>query len=299
MLENDTEYFKNAITPEIPVGLEVLFCIARRGSATQAARDLMTTPARVLRRLSALEESLGAALFDRTPNGLIPTPALELILPLAEQAAGAIGQMRSELAGLERAPVGNVQLALLPGLADYLISRGLSTFLSKHPGISISFDPANAIVDLTQREADLAIRTVRPTTGDLVVQRLATFPLRVMAAPSLANSKLITRPADLPWLTFSEDLSGTPESTWLRQHVPEARVILRAPDLQLLLNAARSGIGALVVAEPLGQNIGLVSIPLNEEMPEGTLWLVARRAMRSVPRVEVLWNWLTATFRPN
>lgn len=298
MPKNDTRYSENDIPSEIPAGLDVLLCVARRGSATQAAKDLRTTPARVLRRLGALEESLGAALFDRTPGGLVPTPALELVLPWAEQAAGAIGNMRNELAGLERAPVGAVHLAILPGLPGFLVTRGLDSFLERHPGLSLEFEPGSAVLDLTRREADIAIRTVRPKTGDLVVQRLATFSLKVMAAPALANRKPKRRLDDLPWVAFSESLSATPESTWLRENVPDARVVVRAPDQQLLLSAAKAGLGALVVAEPLGRLAGLVTLPTRQPMPEGTLWLVAHRALRPVPRVDAVWNWLISAFRP-
>jgi DNA-binding transcriptional LysR family regulator len=250
----------------------------------------------VLRRLGALEQSLGAALFDRTPGGLVPTPALALVMPWAEQAAGAIGSMRDELAGLERAPVGTVHLALLPGLPSFLVTRGLDAFLARHPGLAIEFAAASAVVDLTRREADLAIRSVRPTTGDLVVNRLATFSLRVMAAPTLARRRK-RRLAELPWVAFSEQLSATPESTWLREQVTDARVVLRSPDLQLLLSAAQAGIGALVVAEPLGRFAGLVPVTTSRPMPEGTLWLVAHRALRPVPRVAAVWDWVMDAFR--
>jgi DNA-binding transcriptional LysR family regulator len=292
------EHSNNDILPEIPVGLDALLAVARCGSATQAARELRTTPARVLRRLGALEESLGAVLFDRTPSGLVPTPALELVLPWAEQAAGAIGHMRSELAGLEQAPVGTVRLAIPPALPHLLVTWGLEAFLAAHPGLALEFEPAIAIVDLTRREADLAVRTVRPTTGDLVAQRLATFSLRAMAAPDLAHRKPRHRLGDLPWVGLSENLPTTPESIWLRDHVPDARVVLRATDQQVLLSAAQSGIGAIVVAEPLGRFAGLVPIPTRHAMPEGMLWLVAHRSLRPVPRVDAVWNWLVAAFSP-
>ena len=297
MLKIGSDRSKNDMPPEIPVGLDVLLCVARRGSATQAARALRTTPARVLRRLGALEESLGAVLFDRTPGGLVPKPALELVLPWAEQAAGAIGHMRSELAGLERDPVGTVHVALPHGLPNYLVTRGMEAFLQRHPGLVLALEPANAVVDLTRREADLAVRMVRPTTGELVAQRLATFALRAMAAPALAKQKLRRRLVDLPWVAFGDGLSTQPESTWLREHVPGARVVLRATDLQVLLGAAQSGIGAIVVAEPLGRLAGLVPLSTRHALPEGVLWLVAHRALRPVPRVAAVWNWLVSVFK--
>jgi len=105
-------------------------------------------------------------------------------------------------------------------------------------------------------------------------------------------------PGDLPWVAFGERLAATPESIWLREHMPNARVVLRATDLQVLLCAAQSGIGALIVAEPIGRLAGLVSIPTRQELPEGTLWLVAHRALRPIPRVDAVWNWLVSAFRP-
>lgn len=286
----------NETPDEIAAGLGTLLEVARSGSATRAAHELKTTAATVLRRLGALEDALGTRLFDRTPGGLVPTPGLELVLPWAEQAASALGRMKDELAGLEREPVGPVRLALLPGLASYLVTRGLDAFLGHHRGLTLELAPASAIVDLTRREADLALRTIRPETGDLVAQRLLAFPLAVMVAPSLARHRPKARLRDLPWLTFSDTLSSTPESSWLRENVPTARVVLRAPELQSLLTAAHAGVGALVVAEPLGHVAGLVKVRVRAAMPEGALWLVSHRALRPVPRVAAVWDWLVGAF---
>jgi DNA-binding transcriptional LysR family regulator len=99
-------------------------------------------------------------------------------------------------------------------------------------------------------------------------------------------------------MVFRDALSATPESSWLREHIPDARVVLRASDLQVLLGAAQSGIGAVVVAEPLGRFAGLVPLPPRHAMPEGVLWLVAHRALRPVPRVDAVWNWLVSAFKP-
>lgn len=281
---------------ELAAGVDVVIAASRSGSATRAAQELGTTAATVLRRLAALEAALGARLFDRSPGGLLPTPALELVLPWAEQAASALGHMKDVLAGLERDPVGNVRLALLPGLASYLFTRKLGAFLARYPGLSVEFAPASAIVDLSRREADLAIRTLRPETGDLVAQRLTTFRLAVMVAPSLARRGSKLRLGGLPWLTFSDALAATPEATWLRNSVPSERVVLRSSDLQVLLGAAQAGAGALVIAEPVGRVAGLVEAPVRTAMPEGALWLVAHRALRPVPRIAVVWEWLLAAF---
>jgi DNA-binding transcriptional LysR family regulator len=66
----------------------------------------------------------------------------------------------------------------------------------------------------------------------------------------------------------------------------------------LILPVPQSGIGVLLVGEALGRVAGLVPLPLRQEMPEGTLWLVAHRALRPVPRVDAVWNWLLSAFTP-
>ena len=230
------------------------------------------------------------------PGGLLPTPALERVLPWAEQAMHALAEMKSELAGFEREPRGVVRVAVLPGISRFLMAPALPRLVARHPGLSIELLPASAVVDLTRREADLAIRTVRPETGDLVVQRLAAFRIALMAAPSLLAGRRRPALSRLPWLDFAEDMSGTPESAWLRAQVPGARVVLRSPDLETLISAAQSGLGALAVAQPLGRAAGgLVELPASAP-PEGTLWLVAHRAVRNVPRVSVVWDWAVRTF---
>jgi DNA-binding transcriptional LysR family regulator len=243
-----------------------------------------------------MEDALGARLFDRTPGGLLPTPALERVLPWAEQAMDALAQMKGELAGLERVPEGVVRVAVLPGVSRFLLAPALPRLLARHPGLAIELLPASAVVDLTRREADLAIRTVRPESGDLVIQRLATFRIAFMAAPELLGSRRKVALSQLPWLDFAEEMSGTPESTWRRAQVPVARVVLRSPDVETLIGAARAGLGALAVAQPLGMAAGgLVELPTAAPSPEGALWLVAHRALRHVPRVAVVWDWVART----
>lgn len=280
-------------------GLDVLLAAARTGSATRAASALGTTAATVLRRLSGLEAALGAPLFDRTPGGLLAAPALELVLPWAEQAEEACARMRSQVAGLEREPVGNVRLALVPGVSSFVVAPALPALRRRHPRLTLELLSSTAVVDLVRREADLALRIIRPAAGDLVVQRLATFRLAVMCAPELLAGGRRPRLASLPWLTWTDDLDDTPEASWLRAHVPGAEVALRSSELQTLVRAAQAGCGALLVAESLGRAAGgLVTVPVpGVTMPEGALWLAAHRALRPVPRVAAVWEWLVELFQ--
>jgi len=288
--------------PEVPEavlhGLVALLAMAEERSATRAARRLVTTPATVLRRLDALEEALGVRLFDRLPTGLLPTPALERILPWAEQAVGAVVGMQRETSGLEEAPRGTVRVAVPTAVASSFLVPALPDFRARHPDIVIEFASEVAVVDLPHRDADLALRTLRPTQGALVARKLAPFRFVLACAPSLLGGARRTKRrkvnlSALPWIQWDTRTMDVAEARWLAEHVPDAQVVMRASDMPTIMRAAQLGLGAIVVAEPLAAQFdGLVSIPTKLALPEGATWLVAHQALRHVPRVDAVWNWI-------
>lgn len=277
--------------------LPLLVAAARTGSASAVSRELGLGTATVLRRLAALEEALGTTLFDRTPSGLVPTAALELALPWAEQIDAAAIQLQRELSSLETRPTGLVRLALLPTLAAWFVAPALPRLRARHPGLVVELEPAAAVVDLVRREADLALRAVRPQTGDLVAQRVATVEFGAFASAELLAATRAQHLAELPWVAWDARMTDAPESRWLTAAAPHATVVLRSADLESLVSAAQVGLGALVTWAPLAAEAGLVPVPLpGPDAPPGALWLVAHRSLRRVPRVAAVWEWLIEEF---
>jgi DNA-binding transcriptional LysR family regulator len=285
-------------TLDVLSSVKWLLAAARTGSATRAAEQLGTTTATVLRRLEAVEEMLGTRLFDRLPTGLRATTALALARPWAEQAEAAAAGLLRELTGLETTPAGTVRLAAPPAVATLFVVPQLPRLLGKFPDISLEVAPATALVDLTLREADLAIRTVRPERGELVSQRLAPIRLGIFRSPKLKappSAALV----DYPWLAWDASLAHLPEARWLATAVPAARVVLRSTDLATLIAAAQHAIGLVilptVVAEHAGGLVALEHAPPAEL--EGSLWLVAHAALRPVARVAAVWDWVIGGFK--
>lgn len=277
-------------------GIDLLRALDETRSATQTAARLGTTTATVLRRLEALEARLGARLFDRLPTGLRPTPAVDLARPWAEQAHAAGAALLREICNTEQTASGVVRLAVPPAVAALFVVPALPSLRALHPDIVLELAPATAVVDLTLREADLAIRTFRPESGDLVVQRLARARLAVVRAPSLRLPRGHDPRTSLPWLGWDRSLAHIPEMSWLLAHVKESRIVFRATELSILLRAAQQGVGALVVAEPIARRAGgLVEVDVGP-MPSGGVHLVAHRALRGVPRVAAVWDWLLRSF---
>ncbi|HEU4408112.1 MAG TPA: substrate-binding domain-containing protein, partial [Polyangiaceae bacterium] len=214
-----------------------------------------------------------------------------------EQAEAAAAGMVRELSGLETRPVGRVRLAVLSTIASLFVVPALPRLRESYPELTLELAPATALVDLATREADLAIRTVRPAKGELVVQRLASFRLAVVRSPGLALRRGAPL-AELPWLSWDAGLAHLPEARWLAAHVPGARVVFRATELATLLVAAQRGVGLLVAPSAVAERAGgLEPFEVPSAPPtEGAVWLVAHAALRPVARVAAVWDWLVGSF---
>lgn len=284
------------LPPELLMGLPAVLAAERSGSATRAAAALETTTATVLRRIEAMERALGVTLFVRMPTGLQPTAALEVVLPWAEQCTESLDGMRRDVAGLVASPSGNVRIAVPPVVANHTLIPGLGELCGRYPGITVEIAATTEVVDLTRREADLAVRVIQPTTGDLVMRKLLDYRMVVACSPSLAAS--YDSLDELPWLSWDRSMEHIPEAAWLRTTFPNARIAMRAAELTTLLAAARAGVGALLVAEPLAaREGGLVRVSDLRSEVRGSLWLVAHQALRELTRVALVWDWILAQFK--
>lgn len=275
--------------------LRVFLAAHREGSLTRAARALAVNQSTVSRRLASLEECLGARLFDRLPEGLALTGAGAEILPTAEQLEGAAHEIARAAAGWDEVVEGSVRVALMePAGADF-VAPALPEFFAAHPGIRIELTASTGLADLVRREADLALRTVRPQAGDLVIRRAVDLGYGVYASTGYLAS--IGRPdslESLDWLAFDDSLAYAPELRWLRKRVPDARMILRTSTITTIIAAAVAGTGAAILPRAVAaRHPALEQIPVEpDDLPRVPLWLVGHAALRRVPRVRAVHDFL-------
>jgi DNA-binding transcriptional LysR family regulator len=174
---------------------------------------------------------------------------------------------------------------------------------TRHPALRFQLDPGEAVLDLTRREADIALRTARPTSGDLVVTKVATIRWVAAAARSLAREiGPVKRWTDVPWIGFGERLAQLPPARWHAQRVG-ADYVVRSESLAVQLSAVAAGLGVALVPAPSVAHYGLVAIELAPRLradasawPLDDLFLVTHRALRDVPRVQVVWDAVLARF---
>jgi DNA-binding transcriptional LysR family regulator len=284
---------------------QVLLALLRARSFSGAGARLGVNASTASRRLDALEAALGAHLFDRTPDGVLPTAAAEALGPHAEAMERAAAGLALAAQGREASPEGEVRLTAPPGVAEFLLAPALPRLFRRHPGLRLTLDASIGYADLTRREADLALRTTRPTAGDLLARKLGDTWGGVFAAPGYARALGTLRRLDQArWITWGDDLGHLPPARLLAERVPEAALVLKTSHMGTQLAAAAAGVGALLVDPHTARVGGLVEVPLapalRRALPPlqgGALWLVVHRALRDVPRIAAVWDFLAETAR--
>lgn len=282
--------------------VRLFLALCRAKTLGDAARDLGVDASTVSRRLVTLEEALAASLFDRGRDGIAATEAAEELMPVAEQIEAMMNQFSNAAEALEREASGLVRITCPPDLAQVVIAPLLGGLLRQHPALRIALDPGEPLVDLTRREADLALRTVRPERGDLVMTKLRSFRWSLAAAPALARSLGTLRSfSEVPWVGWGQRYLHIPPSRWLQTHVEGVEPVVRSDSLTVQFAAVAAGVGVALVPEPSFEAFGLVPVKLAanlraaaSEWPADDLFLVTHRALRQVPRVRVVWELLVA-----
>jgi DNA-binding transcriptional LysR family regulator len=151
----------------------------------------------------------------------------------------------------------------------------------------------DVIVDLSRREADLALRFVRPERGDLVVRRVATLRFGVFGSKEYLAEHRGKSPEELQWLDWDTTQARLPDAAWLHAVLPGVEPVLRTTSLGVRLRATRGGLGVSVLARPLAELYPeLEEIEGLPPLPEIPVWLVGHRALRNLPRIKAVWAFL-------
>lgn len=157
--------------------LRVFLAVARAESLTGAGRVLKMDPATVGRRIARLEEGLGATLFAKSPQGYALTGAGSRLRDHAEEAEEALAagmSLRAE-AGL----TGQVRIGAPDGCANFVLPQVCAAIQAANPGLEIQILALPRVVNLSRREADLAITVSRPEAGRLTVQKITDYRLHL------------------------------------------------------------------------------------------------------------------------
>ncbi len=242
--------------------LRYVWTIARVGSLAAAARELAVEHTTVGRRLSAIESALGTRLFTRGSSGLVPTAACAALIPRLSAIAAELANIESDLAGADVRLEGRVRLTAPELISPYLAAE-LAAFRAAHPAIDVVIVSGDRNLDL-RTEADLAIRGVPVTDGDLIAKPLIVSGVSVYAVQSYLDRR--GTPASVDDLAghdvvaYVESAQMLPGAPWMEAHLTGANVVVRAHSVPAALAAALGGAGLAALPCSVGSDPRLVRI---------------------------------------
>jgi DNA-binding transcriptional LysR family regulator len=269
--------------------LRYFLAVARAQTLAGAAALLKANATTVGRRLQALEEHVGARLFDRTPEGFQLTQAGSDLLPYAEGVERAASAVERTVVGADARLAGRVRLATTETLATRFIAPHLPRLHDAHPELTLEVLCALRSVDLGRREADVALRLTRPRELDVIARPLAQIDLALYAArayverhgpvdgESLAGHRVVL---------FAEAPAFAIENEWLAPRLAGARVALRSDSVSAIFSAALAGVGvALLPRRVADEERTLVRFDAASAPAPRTVWQGVHRDLARNARV--------------
>ena len=278
--------------------LRYFLAVARTGTLAGAARDLKVEATTVGRRLVALEQSLGARLFDRTTDGMVLTVAGERIVGHARRAEAEIQELQTKASGDDGRIEGTVSLATSENLAVGFLSRVLAPLHERHPGIVLDLSTGARAVDLFKREADLAVRVgpnMRPQQLTLTTRRLATIGSAVYASQAYLERHGAPRSdggfAGHVVCAYGGELARIPQAKWIEEHAAKGRIVFRANSMLALARSIEAGVGLGVLPCFLGDTL-VGTRRLTEVVAPAEVWLVVHPDVARTARVRAVIDFL-------
>ncbi|WP_434732838.1 LysR family transcriptional regulator [Rhizobium sp. YTUHZ044] len=276
--------------------------VLQQGSLSAAARELGLTQPTIGRHVDALQQAIGAELFIRSPNGLVPTDAAQALKPYAETLAATAAALLRTASGERERVAGTVRVSASEVVAVEILPRILGPLQEAYPELHIELSASDAIEDLVNREADIAVRMAEPQQDALIVRRIGDIPIGFHAhrrylerhgipqtMADLANHRLIGFDRQTAYVRM----------VMKRYPAPEGIKFSYRTDSNLAqLSAIRAGVGIGLCQIGLArENPDLVHVlPDAFEIPLGT-WVVMHESLKTSPRCRATFDALVKGIR--
>jgi DNA-binding transcriptional LysR family regulator len=272
--------------------------VARRGSVRAAADHLKVNHTTVLRRIAQLEERLSSQLFKKLPAGYRLTEAGQQVQEFAEQMESSSHLLESRVFGRDQAVRGPLRITMAPTLATHLLMPDFADFARQHPEIEMDIQSSLEKANLTNRDADVALRVVHDRNSlpqNLHGVKGPDLSIGVYMSRNLLGAWKIDRSIQLRWIT--KNVEGVPD--WARGDAVEiAGAPFRVPEDAAHIEALRQGVGISALPSFVGDTEPLlVRVPGTGLGPHGTLWVLTQGETRKTRRVRLFTEFISNRLR--
>jgi DNA-binding transcriptional LysR family regulator len=277
--------------------LHVFLNLARTGKLTAVAKQLDVSHPTVARRVKALEESIGARLFDRLPDRFVLTEAGEGLLADAEAMERAAESIHRRSARLADPAHGSVRLSANEAMTGFL-ARHLPRLRQDLQCVEFELTASHMLANLSKREADLLIREQVPDLASLVTRKLGRVAYAIYAHVSIEANPARGTLRQMAWIGFDDDHAYMPGQSWMLELLEGGRPAMRVNNWLVLRDAVRGGAGLAVLpcylgdTDPVLRRIGPVLQDVWADQ-----WLLVHRDLRELARVRRVMDALVALFQ--
>ena len=281
---------------------KIFLAIAREGTLSAASKVLKLGIATTSRRLERLEGALGVRLFTRDQLGYKLTDEGSALISQAEALEQAGFAFSNAAHKKNKSVMGHVCLATAQGLADHLIIPALPSLTDVNPNLTLEIVTGVSTVNLHRRDADIALRMVRPESGNVRIRKLGTLGFGLYASESyLQHRPNPDRPNNLEYDNFigwSEAQQHLNSAQWLERTLRGRSCRLTTTTMSAQFSAVQTGLGLAVLPHFIARKMGLICL-LDDIGCDQPIWLAIHSDLAHSRRIRVVADFLTALVSNN
>ena len=269
--------------------------IADARSLVGAAEGLGLNHSTIFRRLGAVEETLGIRLFERSRAGYLPTPAGEEMVALATTMADSVVAFERHVVGRDVKATGQLRVTTVDSIAVCILPPLLARFRQANPGVTLDINLSPQHLNLSRRDADVAIRATNDPPETLVGRRVSGVRWAVYSSRELAAEYGAGLMEAAPWIGFSDNFGAPAVRRWTEEKIGLRRVVCRVNSVLTLAETIAAGAGAGVLPCYVGdRRDGLARFgkPIGEL--DIDLWLLTHPDLRHAARVRAFTDFIGA-----
>ncbi len=281
--------------------LRFLHAVGQAGSVSGAARALAVDKATVSRRIAALERALGQRMLDRRVSGWRFTPTGARVAALAEGFGVQLAGLMADLAG-EGGLRAKVRFSAPQWFCNAVLLPHLRELRVKAPWLDLDINPSSRVLNLAEREAEVALRNLRPPRGEFIIRRAGELGSALYASQRLLAERGVPQTAadlnGVPVIGYPDRLSYVPAFGWLNAMQGDLGPVLRVGDAESLMQAVAGDLGIAVLPCLLGdRNPALLR--LFPAVASETIWLVAPADTGRTKSVHLVLDFVARIFKSN
>ena len=270
--------------------------IADTRSLAGAAEQLGINHSTVFRRLGLIEQQLGLRLFERGRGGYALTPCGEEMVDLAQRLGEDIVTFERRVTGQDLRPSGELRVTTSDVVLLRLLNDVLIGFRRAYPEIVLDVVVTNRTLNLSKRDADVALRATYQGPDSLAGCRLARLAWAVYGPHAFASNSFdpLTDCRRHNWIAFADHFAIAKALKWLKDHVDEERIVYKVNTLVGLAEASAGGVGiALLPCFVAAAVPGLCQLTPTIPELEGELWLLTHPDLSGTARVKAFMDYCT------